>query len=241
MSSGSTHEAFPPGPPSVPPALPLMSGEREDIAKKLDRLQLPSLVSNFQQILNDSGVQFRNDIEADPRTLPDVSVPRPIVTDDTAGKAHLWEYATSGNWDGSKDPESLGSVVIGGAIVRNISLLLGVGGHEDIQFGELPVLPIQVDESERAKLYSSVSPGEGVKPLSILVLPEKYTTPPGFEHAEERESGHTASLPDSEGPAEVDNMGMEVAELDMYTISGDIVDFWGIPGLTAKLYKYKGM
>ena len=247
MSSKSSHEAFPPGPPGgidVPAPFPSIEGER--IARKLERLDLPSLVDDFEDILWKSDVQFRNIIEVDPRTLPDASITEPVATRQIAsanflGKTQL-RTATIIRKDG--DDKDLSTIlleqraaVIGGAIVRNISLLVGEEKEGKVRFGDLPVLPLQVPEGEKAKLFSSE------ETVPILILPEEYTAPPGFEHVEglsTRKPGKNGSISDSEVGEGVDEIGMRMTDLNMYTVSGDIVDFWGIKGLTAKLYKYKG-
>lgn len=88
-----------------------------------------------------------------------------------------------------------------------------MGGKDNLQFCDLPVRPLQINQNERAKLDSSVSTGDGEKPLSIRVLPEKYTAPPGYELAEmlsARESSQDVSISGSEVGSEADHTSVGV-------------------------------
>lgn len=123
------------------------------------------------------------------------------------------------------------AAVIGGVIVHDIHLLIGdissEGGKSQVRFRDLPVLPFQVPESNgvRTQLKSSqLDPGA----IPVLVFPEEYIAPPGFEIVE--------TLPQA-----VASLGqVNTTFLDVYTVSGDIANFWNVKGLTAKLYKHKG-
>ncbi|KAH7310920.1 hypothetical protein B0I35DRAFT_439890 [Stachybotrys elegans] len=133
------------------------------------------------------------------------------------------------------------AAAIGGAIVRDIKLILGEGKKEDVKFCDVPVLPLQVPETEQAMLFSRMPEQEGDTPDFTLILPEKYIAPPGFEGVE---LFPDVAIDDKDGVIALQKdvtLGMKKSELQLYTIVGDIVDFWGIQGLTAKLYKYKGI
>ncbi|KAM0514405.1 hypothetical protein ACHAPE_006698 [Trichoderma viride] len=135
------------------------------------------------------------------------------------------------------------AAAIGGVIVRDIKLIIGEGKKEDVKFGDVPVLPLQVAETEQAMLFSRMPEHEGDTPDFTLILPEKYIAPPGFEGVELFPDEVAIDDKDREKALQKDVIqgGMKKSELQLYTIVGDIVDFWGITGLTAKLYKYKGV
>ncbi|KAI1087089.1 hypothetical protein F5B19DRAFT_486997 [Rostrohypoxylon terebratum] len=122
------------------------------------------------------------------------------------------------------------AAVIGGAIVRDIHLLVGdVSSESDksqVQFKDLPVLPFQVPESSSmsAQLKSSKLDPDS---MPVFVFPEEYIAPPEFEKVEAL-SQDDVSFGQS-----------NTTLLDLYTVSGDIDNFWNVKGLTAKLYKHK--
>lgn len=134
------------------------------------------------------------------------------------------------------------AAVIGGAIVRDIKLVLGQGKKENVKFGDVPILPLQVPGTEQAMLFSRVPEHEGDTPDFTLILPEKYISPPGFEGVEMFPDEVAINDKDREKTLQKDLLerGMKKSELQLFTVVGDIIDFWGIKGLTAKLYKYKG-
>lgn len=218
MSSESAHEALPPRPAAetnVPEFFTAI--RRRRMARKEERLDLCSPPNFFKSLPRKLGVEFRNTIEVDPRILPDVLMTRPVARPVTSAalSSMLFEQRAA---------------VIGGAIVRNISLLVGEREKDQVQFGELPVWPRQVLEGENAKLFSRVSQSRGRDKTPVLDFPEEYIAPPGFENIEKLAG--TA--------VRIDEKEMKRANLNIYTVSGDIVDFWGIEGLTAKIYKHKG-
>jgi hypothetical protein len=146
-------------------------------------------------------------------------------------------------------------VSIGGAIVRNVSLVVGEGRDGQTQFGDLPVRPLQLPLGEKAALIAPVPKGEGREEAPMLIFPQDYMAPPEPDVVETSRGmgaksvgpGRSADvqLQDLAGmlttlTSDVGKEEMKVARLRMYTVSGDIDDFWGVPGLTAKLYKYKG-
>lgn len=137
------------------------------------------------------------------------------------------------------------AAVIGGAIVRDLSLLVGGGPQNDeedqakVKFADLPVVPLQVPESSgmRSQLLSSSDPSFlDLDSKHLLVFPEEYIAPPGFERVKTLPSEALESL--NKAVSESRHQ-VEKTFLDVYTVSGDIVDFWGIKGLTARLYKHK--
>lgn len=133
------------------------------------------------------------------------------------------------------------AAVIGGAIVRDINLVVCRVSNDGLEFYDVPVLPLQVPEEEQAMLFSRMPEHEGDSSESILILPENYTAPPGFAGVELFSKDVEFGVKSHQAKKNMADHGMEKADLQVYTITGDIVDFWGIKGLTAKLYKYKGM
>lgn len=160
---------------------------------------------------------------------------------------------TGGSKGDRKDLRSILSenhaVVIGGAIVRHVSLVVSEKPGDDTRFGSLPVLPLQIPEGQKSKLFSKDPDGDSAQP-PILLFPEPYIAPPGFENFDLFEEGNRdaimprASMDTRTSRSDIEDKmakaGMKMTNLELYTVSGDIVDFWGVKGLTAKLYKYKG-
>jgi hypothetical protein len=125
------------------------------------------------------------------------------------------------------------AAVIGGAIVRDISLLFKghmpeEGGHGlGKKLGEFPVLPCQTPDLEgaRAQLFM---PSDADR-LPVFVFPEDYIAPPGYEHVKD--------LPLAAGLRTA--CATEAQYVNVYSMSGNIDNFWGIKGLTATLHKHK--
>ncbi|GAP86904.1 hypothetical protein SAMD00023353_2400470 [Rosellinia necatrix] len=237
----------------APVALPLGSLAveipREEIANELEKTDLPSLVDSFGSILSKSNVRFRRTVEADPKTIHDVA--RPDFGLSTLTKKNARLASTLANIGDREDLPSIlfkkNAAVIGGAIVHDINLVVG---EDKNRFGNLPLLPIQVPLGYKARLFSREPENKGEAPVSMLLFPEHYTAPPGFENVnvfgEEAKTADAASTNvatsfESDFQDSMAKSGMKMTDLKLYTISGDIVDFWGIKGLTAKLYKYKGV
>ncbi|GAB1318702.1 hypothetical protein MFIFM68171_08912 [Madurella fahalii] len=178
-----------------------------------------SQLDHFKKILQHSNATARNDVHAHPTTIPDVPGSTPAALPEVADSKLLRTYLKEHK-----------AAVIGGITVRDIHLLVGdissEGSKSRVQSRDLPVLPFQVPESNgvRAQLKSSqLDPGA----MPVLVFPEEYITLPGFEKVE--------TLPQA-----VASFGqVNTTFLDVYTVSGDIANFWNVKGLTAKLYKHK--
>ena len=195
--------------------------------KPFDR---PSQAHRLGEIMRHANVEPRNTIHVHPRTLPDRPIHQTVRGREMINNDSLSIFLHKHR-----------AAVIGGAIVRDISLLVGGGppsngkGQAKVQFADLPVVPFQAPESSgiRSQLLSSSNP---VNSKHLLVFPEEYIAPPGFERVKTLPLDALEALRNSvsEAPHEV-----ETTFLDVYTVSGDIVDFWGIKGLTAKLYKHK--
>jgi hypothetical protein len=211
----------------------VLRGEEEVPTQEVKSSGRHSQAHRFGEIMQHTNGKSRNTIHVHPRTLPDRPIPeimrRGKTKRDESLSAFLHEHRAA---------------VIGGAIVRDISLLVGGvpqnngDGQAKIQFADLPVVPFQVPESSgvRPQLHSCSDPSFLDNSKHILVFPEEYIAPPGFEGVKMLPLGALESLQRfvPKPPHKV-----EKTFLDVYTVSGDIVDFWGIKGLTAKLYKHK--
>jgi len=200
-------------------------------AREPEPFDRASQAQHFRKIMRHTSVKFRNTIHVHHKIL--LGAPIPETT-------HRSKVVSNGSL--STFLHEHRAVVIGGAIVRDISLLVGDRpsnngeGQANIHFADVPVVPLQVPESGsvRAQLLSSSDPSSLLDAKPLFVFPEEYIAPPGFEDVATLPLEAVEDLV-AESPHQV-----ERTVLDTYTVSGDIVDFWGIKGLTAKLYKHKG-
>lgn len=194
----------------------------------------PSQAHRLGKIMQHTDDKSRNTIHIHSRTLPDRPISQTVRRREMINNDPLSTFLRKHR-----------AAVIGGAIVRDLSLLVGGGPQNDeedqakVKFADLPVVPLQVPESSgmRSQLLSSSDPSFlDLDSKHLLVFPEEYIAPPGFERVKTLPSEALESLNKavSESPHQV-----EKTFLDVYTVSGDIVDFWGIKGLTARLYKHK--
>jgi hypothetical protein len=145
----------------------------------------------LEEIMKHTNGKSRSTIHVHPRTLPDRPIPeimrRGRTKRDESLSAFLHEHRAA---------------VIGGAIVRDISLLVGGvpqnngEGQAKIQFADLPVVPFQVPESSgvRPQLHSCSDPSFLDNSKHILVFPEEYIAPPGFEGVKMLPLGELESL-----------------------------------------------
>ncbi|KAI1451228.1 hypothetical protein F4805DRAFT_464043 [Annulohypoxylon moriforme] len=212
---------------------------RKNITKLLRHVNLPPLVDSFDNILSKSNVKFRNTVKVDP----------------VAGANHSPLCAsTYGNSEDEKYLPSIlaqqHAVVVGGAIVRHICLVVSEEPSDDSRFGHFPVLPLQIPEGQKSRLFSKELESGVVHP-SILLFPEPYIAPPGFgnfdlfgEKGDDDVLGSGVPTGIEIWGSDLEHImtkdGMKTATLELYTVSGDIIDFWGVRGLKAKLHKYKG-
>ncbi|KAI0887862.1 uncharacterized protein GGS22DRAFT_197773 [Annulohypoxylon maeteangense] len=216
--------------------------------KEFEYMNLPSLGDSIDTILLKSNVKFRNTIEVNPKTTDNVARHHP----ETRNLLRDLPYGGIGN---VKDLSSFlydqQAVVIGGAIVRNVSLVVSEEPGDGSHFGDFRVLPVQVPEGQEAKLLSKEPEADEIW-TPILLFPEPYIAPPGFENFDLFEEGRDydvvfprVSIGPKPSRSDLEDVmlksGMKMDVLDHYTVSGDIFDFWGVKGLTAKLYKYKGI
>lgn len=139
-------------------------------------LRSSSQLGHFKKILQHSNATAGNDVHSHPTTVPDVPGSTPAALPEVADGESLRTYLKEHK-----------AAVIDGVIVRDIHLLVGDVSSEDgksrVQSRNLPVLPFQVPESNgvRTQLKSSqLDPSA----MPVLVFPEEYIAPPGFEKVE---------------------------------------------------------
>lgn len=151
-----------------------------------------------------------------------------------------------------KTRTSLNRTVVGGAVMENVCLL--IPDEEATSFAGLPVIPIKGSPHVQSQILATV-PEDKTQGKSnqfpVLLLPE-----------EDKLSDAAASLVTKAQPLADARMLTSLIEstpkinqdaisadgvkavvqtpLDNYALSGEIKNFFGIKGLKAKLYKYKG-
>ncbi|KAI1812808.1 hypothetical protein GGS20DRAFT_518042 [Poronia punctata] len=239
-------------PQKVPlPYLRLAELPREAIAQELQKTNLDSLVDSINEFLSVANVKFRRALERHPKIPHDG--PRPNFQVEVRNERVDPPLADGGEGNGM--PGSLSSTlfanqaaVIGGAIVRNIDLIISKESENVLQYGNLAVFPIQVPMGYSTKLYSGYPRDNGQAPPSILLFSEPYIAPPGFADTNLffQDGGFNTTNFVAAGSTrsifqeDMQHAGLMEATLGSYTLSGDIDNFWGVPGLTAKLYKHNG-
>ncbi|KAL3247338.1 hypothetical protein ABHI18_012444 [Aspergillus niger] len=226
-----------------PPRRPIESDKHSKNIKEFQHDKPPSLTDSFGDILSRSNIEFRHTVETDPRKIQD----RGELAHDLDHRVGGRTLRASKSWNlGGNGVDLLSllreqhAVVIGGAIVRHISLVVSEAPGNSSRFGDLPVKPLQDPEGTKACLLSQQLE-LGQADIPILIFPEPFIAPPNLGTSyslRSRGYDHTAVM--SETPFHITTPGMTMSELQVYTISGDITDFWGIRGLTAKMYKHKG-
>lgn len=145
----------------------------------------------------------------------------------------------------------LDQTVIGGAVVENVCLV--VPDEHAASFAGLPVIPIKGSAGVQAQMLASVpkDKAEGrSNQLPVLLLPDEKPTTTAVAAAVEKQPQADAvaladiikNTPKIEEDADSVGGDKEIAktELEGYVLSGDIKNFFGIKGLKAKLYKFKG-
>lgn len=145
----------------------------------------------------------------------------------------------------------LDQTVIGGAVVENVCLVMP--DEYAASFAGLPVIPIKGSAGVQAQMLASVPKDEAEgrsNQLPILLLPdERPTTTAVAASIEKQPLADTVVLADMiKSTPKIDEDADSVSgdkeivktELEGYVLSGDIKNLFGIKGLKAKLYKFKG-
>ncbi|KAE8153299.1 hypothetical protein BDV25DRAFT_137055 [Aspergillus avenaceus] len=151
--------------------------------------------------------------------------------------------------------------IIGGAVVDNLCIV--IPDEDNKRFADLPVVPIEGSSEIQAQIIASV-PQDGAKETTaeapVLLLPDESRPALNVASIATFSNLRTANFTDvipvslegakddtKEGVAEQESKAetgedKTVAQTDLqnYVLSGDIKNFFGIKGLKAKLYKFKG-
>ncbi|KAF4973360.1 hypothetical protein FSARC_338 [Fusarium sarcochroum] len=198
-----------------------------------------------------------SDTDEQPDTPPDVG-PR-------TGTVYGWSTSAFLQTPSSQ-PSAQRRTFIGGAVVRNVCLVMP--DQDRTGYTDLPVQPVRATPGQPTQLIAKILANKGEKPpLPLLILPgeNKGTSSPRAEGVSGLEAFSVMdALAKSEKPAafttrnrssfsagksdiielsnkieeEAEKEQVGKAEIENYVLSGDIDNFWGINGLTAKLYKY---
>lgn len=173
----------------------------------------------------------------------------PLVTEDTL---ETYSYSDGHDWN---------TAVIGGAVISNLCLV--IPDEEKNSFADLPVAVIQGSMGMKTQLLAANPKGTGHgkhHELPILLLPEeekitsslqdwKLSNLAQFPSLATISTGLVHTSTDAVAPSIVaeaaadaidDGKTVGKAQLEDYVLSGDIKNFFGIKGLKAKLYKFKG-
>jgi len=258
---------------SDPPISDLTEGlelSESEIEQKLGELKFEPMQYHLQSIIENAQLKFRDNVEAEaPEDAPG------LVYGDSESDEELptpQERSANRFMFVNAEPVSLGKTIIGGAVVKNLALV--VPDESASTFGDLPVFPITATEQDTTELVAVISQGTeagGVRNVPLLLMPDEE----GYEEEATRSAGDkvarlaaisalsnlgkiagneeakAAVKEKSKGggddpaieKADGEDKGDKVAktELESYVLSGDIENFFGIKGLTGKLYKYKGI
>ncbi|KAF5965774.1 hypothetical protein FBULB1_12034 [Fusarium bulbicola] len=263
MASQSSYELPPEWglmPPNPDPDLVLPG---DAIGRDLDRIDMPSLNVPISRIIGSTPLAFRPEVEVPELSEIDSETDeQPGTPPDAGAGASLvgWSSTTK-----SDSPPLQRAIVIGGAVVRNLCLVIP---DENMNgFADLPVQPIRASKGQPAQLVAKILDDENEKPpMPFLILPDERRGGSDIQSADSFAIDRLATWSSSFSPGKPTSgpipwalstlkVGGESEEkkdeggekeklgrskMDEFVLSGDIDDFWGIKGLTAKLYKYKG-
>lgn len=173
---------------------------------------------------------FTKETKATPRKGLTV-VPEHVPTRLT-GQFQLTSLVTLAAAKPAEVPEAPEQLIIGGAAVRNASLVVG---DQDGLFNDLKVMPVPVagaKSSEGSLLVAPVAEGTPTQPM--LLLPAGDDSDFSFT-----KDSTPVSLPQLDKELKQSKEKVGAAAIDAYVLSGDIENFFGIKGLTGKLYSFK--
>lgn len=249
-----------PGIPSglVLPNPQLGSGLLGDtLEERLEDFSLCSLDVPMGNIVGSADLTFRQNVEAPGLSDTDTDSDSQPHTPPEIGP-EAWTYSKILK---SVDVPDERDVVIGGATVRNLCLV--IPDQEMQGFADLPVQPLMASKGQPASLIAMKLDDQDEKPrIPLIVLPNEpgdISGSPAIPMARSPKEGieritEMIELPPSmskTGTSDVvklddsssdkspaDQVGK--ADMNEFVLSGDIDNFWGIKGLTVKLYKYKG-
>lgn len=195
-----------------------------------------------------------------PITLADVPADEPfLTTPDDSGDSESDDNQPLTPTEAPSHPADfkttdLDQTVIGGAVVDSVSLV--VPDEHAASFAGLPVIPITGSAGVQAQMLAAVPRDKAQgrsNQLPVLLLPdEKPTTTTvaaAAAAAEKQLMANTDALAemikstpkiDQDAGSASGDKEIVKTELGGYVLAGDIKNFFGIKGLKAKLYKFKG-
>ncbi|KAF5568814.1 hypothetical protein FPHYL_2621 [Fusarium phyllophilum] len=262
MASQSSYELPPEWglvPPNPDPDLTLPG---DAIGRDLDRIDMPSLDVPISRIIGSTPLAFRPDVEIPELSEIDSETDEQPETPPDASTSYAgWNRTIK-----SDTPPLQRATIIGGAVVHNLCLVIP---DDDINgFADLPVQPIRASKGQPAQLVAKILDDENEKPpMPFLILPDERRGGSDIQSADftamKRPATWSSSLfspskqtsgpmawalstlkaggePEEKKDEEGEKEKLGRSKMDEFVLSGDIDDFWGIKGLTAKLYKYKG-
>ncbi|KAF7627398.1 hypothetical protein AFLA_002779 [Aspergillus flavus NRRL3357] len=176
-----------------------------EIKQELDNVEFEPLDKYVDSILRNAQVKFRDHAEEVPEGVPGLiygdseSDEEPVMARGPMAKTALSAVA---------GPGSLRETTIGGAVVKNLTLLVpkdATGGY-----GDLPVLPITGVGQEKAELVAVVGkdPEEGAAPnIPILLLPDEED-----DEGESQRASASATLSQLAAASVLVNLGKTAAK-----------------------------
>ncbi|KAK2754427.1 hypothetical protein FQN54_007071 [Arachnomyces sp. PD_36] len=139
-------------------------------------------------------------------------------------------------------PAKITKPVIGGAEASNLGIIVAL----EKGIAVMRINPIQGSSAVQAKLLATVPKHEGEVQRPVLLFPKEDAPPPSDKAVERFPENHSTkfsaildNIPGTNYSGE-QTKPVAKADIDDYVLCGDIYDFFSIPGLTAKLFKYKG-
>ncbi|KAF5567423.1 hypothetical protein FNAPI_666, partial [Fusarium napiforme] len=248
-------------PPSTDPDVVL---PEDTMGRELDRNDMPSFDVPISRIIGSTPLALRPDVEIPELCEIDSETDEgPETPPDTSSSYVGWNRTIKPDTPAPLQRATL----IGGAVVHNLCLVIP---DDDINgFADLPVQPIRASKGQSAQSVAKILDDETEKPpMPFLILPDERRGGPDIKSAESAAMKLPATWsslfnsPDKSGSVPLvwalttlkaggappeDKKGEEsekeklgTSEVEEFVMSGDIDDFWGIKGLTTKLYKYKG-
>ncbi|WKT51754.1 hypothetical protein QSH57_002268 [Fusarium oxysporum f. sp. vasinfectum] len=198
---------------------------------------MPSLDVPISRIIGSTPLAFRPDVEIPELSEIDSETDEQPGTPPDAGASFAgWNRTVK-----SDSPPVQRVTVIGGAVVRNLCLAIP---DEDMNgFADLPVQPIRASKGQPAQRVAKILDDETEKPpMPFLIIPDEHRGGSDIKSADSTAMNLYETWSSSlYSPGKPTSGPIPWAlTMDEFVLSGDINDFWGIKGLTAKLYKYKG-
>ncbi|KAE8131103.1 hypothetical protein BDV38DRAFT_289020 [Aspergillus pseudotamarii] len=201
-------------------------------------------ITSLDLIVDESTLNFRHELHQ----IPPISTPEA----DFSGDSESDDPPTTLTESASPSPtfaalssrgksESLTSTISGGAVVSNLSLV--VPGKRGKRFADLPVVSIKGSNNVNAQLLATV-PGRRRRKqnqVPVLLLPEEGNHVLLDQAVNGDLPGGAMPVWNSIKRTRPDAMQhIFKTNMDKYVLSGDIKNFFGIKGLHAKIYKFKG-